>query len=102
MSKWSSGYYGNGFDDYLKQVATVYPDLDLFQVVIDDIVLPTPSGADTTIDEADASVHTVEEEVNEPAETEALDQNAPEDRNVPNSLLALEGSFAPKGLFAFD
>ena len=102
MSKWSSGYYGNGFDDYLKQVATVYPDLDLFQVVINDIVLPTPSGADTTIDEADTSVHTVEEEVKEPAETEALDQKAPEDRNVPDSLLALEGSFAPKGLSAFD
>lgn len=39
------GYYGDGIDDFLKQVATIYPDLDLSQVVTDDTVPPTPGGA---------------------------------------------------------
>ena len=44
------GYYGDGFDNCLKQMATVYPNLDLSYVVINDIVPPTTSRADTSID----------------------------------------------------
>ena len=54
-------YYGNGFDDCLKQVATFYLDLDLSQVVIDDTISLTHEGTDTVSNEIDDSVHTVEE-----------------------------------------
>ena len=29
-------YYGDGFEDYLKQVKSVYPHLDLSKVTMDD------------------------------------------------------------------
>ena len=29
-------YYGTGFDDYLKQVASTFPELDLFGITMDD------------------------------------------------------------------
>ena len=64
-----NGYYGDRFDDCLKQVAVVYPDLDLSQVVINDTVPPTLGGSNTVINKTDASVHTVEKEVKEPTET---------------------------------
>lgn len=35
-------YYGDRFDDYLKQVVAIYLDLDLPQVSIDDTVPLTP------------------------------------------------------------
>ena len=31
-----AGYYGIGFDDCLKQVASVFPELDLFRITMDD------------------------------------------------------------------
>ena len=31
-------YYGTGFDDYLKQVASAFPELDLFGITMDDEV----------------------------------------------------------------
>nr|POE80585.1 hypothetical protein CFP56_14993 [Quercus suber] len=34
-------YYGDGFDECLKQVEAAYLDLDLSQIIIDDTVLPT-------------------------------------------------------------
>lgn len=37
-------YYSNSFDDYLKQVAAIYPNLDLSQIAIDDTIPPMPSG----------------------------------------------------------
>ena len=31
-----AGYYGTGFDDCLKQVASVFPKLDLFRITMND------------------------------------------------------------------
>ena len=56
-------YYGDGFDNCLKQVGVVYRNLDLFQIIIDDIVLPTPRGDDVVSDETVDFVHMVEQEV---------------------------------------
>lgn len=44
-------------------MAAVYPDLDLSQAIIDDIVPLTPNGTDAANDETDDSVHTIEKEV---------------------------------------
>lgn len=50
------------FDDCLKQVGFVYPDLDLFKITIDDIVSQTPRGDDIVNDMPDESTHTIEQE----------------------------------------
>lgn len=81
-------------------MATVYPYLNLSQVVIDDIVPPTPSGANAVMDEADGSIHMVEEEMKEPTDAEAIDQHALEGQIIPDSLTAPKGSSAPEGPFA--
>ena len=48
-------YYDKGFDDCLKQVGSVYPDLDLSKISMDDLVLTTPTGADIVSEEIDNS-----------------------------------------------
>ena len=48
-------YYGDGFKDCLKQVGSVYPDLDLSKISMDDLVLTTPTGADIVSEEIDNS-----------------------------------------------
>lgn len=58
-----SAYYDDRFDYCLKQVRVVYPDLDLSQIIIDDIVSPTPSGEDAISNDTDDSVHIIEQEV---------------------------------------
>ena len=45
-------YYGTGFDDCLKQVASVYPELDLSEITMDVSVPMTPAG-DTVADKDD-------------------------------------------------
>lgn len=55
-------YYGDGFDDYLKQVRSVYPNLDLFKISMDDPVLTTPTGSDTVSEESNNSTY-IEEQV---------------------------------------
>ena len=65
------GYYVDGFDDCLKQVAIVYPDLDLSRVIIDDTIPLTPDGLNDF-------VHTIEDEMKEP-ESEAINQLAPKE-----------------------
>ena len=56
-------YYGDRFEDCLKQVRAAYPILNLSQIVIDNIVLPTPRGYDTVNDETIDSICTIEQEV---------------------------------------
>ena len=51
-------YYGDGFEDCLKQVRSVYPDLDLSNVSFDDSLLTTPMASDTVDEEFDDSTHT--------------------------------------------
>jgi len=50
-------YYGVGFKDCLKQVRSIYPDLDLSKVTLDDPVLMTPGGGDTVDEESDDFIH---------------------------------------------
>ena len=40
-------YYGDGFEDCLKQVRSVFPSLDLSKVTMDDPLLMTPTGGST-------------------------------------------------------
>ena len=47
-------YYGDKFEDYLKQVNSVYPHLDLSKVTMDNLLSSTPTG-DTTFEETDTS-----------------------------------------------
>ena len=47
-------YYGDGFEDCLKQVKSFFPDLDLSKVIMDDPLLSTPVG-DTIFEETDHS-----------------------------------------------
>ena len=42
-------------------MGAAYTDLDLSQIIIDNIVLPTPGGVDTVSEETDDSIHTVEQ-----------------------------------------
>nr|POF23567.1 hypothetical protein CFP56_50161 [Quercus suber] len=53
-------YYDDGFEDGLKQVESVYPDLNLSKVTLEDPVPMTPRGGDTVNEESDDSTHTKE------------------------------------------
>ena len=48
-------YYGEDFDDYLKQVGSVYLDLDLSKISMDDPVPMTFASADTINEETNDS-----------------------------------------------
>jgi len=50
-------YYGDSFDDCLKQVGFVYPDLDLSEISMDDPVPTTPAGGDIVSKETDDSTY---------------------------------------------
>ena len=56
-------YYGDAFDDYLKQIGFVYPDLDLSKITLDDMVPTTPGGSDTVNEESDDSTHMEEQDL---------------------------------------
>ena len=45
-------YYGTGFDDYLKQVASAFPGLDLSGITMEESV-PTTPARDTIANEGD-------------------------------------------------
>ena len=47
-----ANYYGTGFDDCLKQVASVYPELDLFGITMD-VSVPMTLIGDTVVDKDD-------------------------------------------------
>ena len=54
-------YYGDGFDECLKQVEAAYPKLNLSQIMIDDIVPPRLEGEDIVNDETTNSIHSVKQ-----------------------------------------
>ena len=56
-----SAYYGDGFDECLKQVEAAYPKLNLSQIMIDDIVPPRLEGEDIVNDETTNSIHSVKQ-----------------------------------------
>lgn len=91
--------YSDGFEDCLKQIATLYLNLNLSIVVIDDTVLPMLGGTNTIINEADGVVYLVEGEVKELAHAEIDGQNVPEGQTIPKGLSVPESSLAPKGQY---
>ena len=50
-------YYGDEFEDYLKQVRFIYLNFNLFKVTMDDPLPMTPTGDDTASEETDDSAH---------------------------------------------
>ena len=56
-------YYGDGFEDCLKQVKSVYPHLDLSKVTMDDLMPLTPAG-DTIFEEAGDSTQSEQDPKN--------------------------------------
>ena len=73
-------YYGGGFEDCLKQVRFVYPNLDLFKVTMDDPMQTTPAFGDTVSEETDDST---------------LTKQDPKDDNVVLAQPALEKPVTP-------
>ena len=55
-------YHGDGFDNCIKQVGSIYPNLDLSQITINDTVSPTLGGDGTVSEEPDGFAHTVKQE----------------------------------------
>ena len=55
-------YYGVGFEDYLKQVRFIYPDLDLSKFTLDKPASTTPGGGDIADEESDDSTHIEEQD----------------------------------------
>ena len=55
-------YYGERFKDCLKQVGSVYPNLDLSKINLDDPVPTTLRGGDTINEESSDSIHTEEQD----------------------------------------
>ena len=55
-------YYGAGFEEYLKQVRFVYPDLDLSKVTLNNPMLTTSGGGDIADEESDDSTHIEEQD----------------------------------------
>ena len=73
-------YYDDGFEDCLKQVGSVYLDLDLSKVSLDDPLLTTPKGGDIVDEKSDDSAH--------------IDEQIPKDNRVVIAQLVLEGHVA--------
>ena len=72
-------YYGDGFEDCLKQVKSIYPHLDLSKVTMDDPLQSTPTG------------NTILDEINDSTESK-LD---PKDDGVVLAQLAMDPSVTP-------
>ena len=49
-------YYGDRFEDYLKQVRSVYPNLDLSKVTMDNLLPTTPARGDIVSKETSDSI----------------------------------------------
>ena len=58
-----SVYNGVGFEDCLKQVGPVYPDLDLSKISLNDPIPTTPRGGDTINEESNDSAHTKDQDL---------------------------------------
>ena len=55
-------YYGIEFEDWLKKVRSIYLDLDLSKVTLDDPVSSTPGGGDIVNEKSDDSTHIEEQD----------------------------------------
>ena len=72
-------YYGDGFEDCLKQVKSIYPHLDLSKVTMDDPLLSTPAG------------DTIQKETNDSTESES----DPKDDSIVLAQLAADPPVTP-------
>ena len=72
-------YYGDGFEDCLKQVKSIYPHLDLSKVTMDDPLLSTPAG------------DTIQKETNDSIESES----DPKDDSIVLAQLAADPPVTP-------
>ena len=50
-------YYGDGFEDFLKQVKSIYLNLNLSKVTMDEPLLRTPIGGNTISEETNDSTY---------------------------------------------
>ena len=80
-------YYGDRFEDCLKQVWSVYPNLDLSKVTMDNLLPTTPARGDT-----------VSKETNDSIESE----RDPKDDGVVLAQPTVEGPVVPLGSSADD
>jgi len=80
-------YFGDGFEDYLKQVKSVYLNLDLSKVTMDNPLPITPVGGDTISEETDDSTQSEQD---------------PKDDGVVLAQLAVKGPIAPLAPSAED
>lgn len=71
-------------------------------MVINDIVLPAPSGVDIVLNEADGVIHLVEGEVQELAQIETNSSSVLEGQTVTEGLFVPKGSSAPEGQFVLN
>ena len=92
-------YYGDGFEDYLKQVKSVYPHLDLSKVSMD-APLPSTPVDDATLEEDDDFT---ESKVNPKDDSIVLAQPATMDKPVvlltpsANTLTQVAQDLPPEG-----
>ena len=68
-------------------MGAAYPDLDLSQIIIDNIVLPTPGRVDTVSEETGDSIHTVEQGAKD-ADAKTVIQPTPNSLETPAIQLA--------------
>nr|POE71101.1 hypothetical protein CFP56_27106 [Quercus suber] len=83
-------------------VTALYPNLDLSQVVINDIVSPVPSGVDTVLNEVNGVIHLVEGEVKELAQIETNSSSILKGQTVTEGLFVPKGSSAPESQFVLN
>lgn len=73
-------YYGDGFEDCLKQVRSVYPYLDLSKISLDNLMSAILGGGDIIHEESDDSIH--------------IEEQGPKDDGVVIAQPALDGPVA--------
>lgn len=73
-------YYCDGFDNYLKQVGSVYPNLNLSKISMKDLLLTSPAHGDFVSKQTNNSTHTEQD---------------PKDDGVVLAQLALERPIVP-------
>ena len=76
----SAVYYGEGFNDCLKLVRFVYPDLDVSKISMDDTMPTTPTDGDTVSEETNNSTQS---------------KRDPKDNGVVLAQPVVEGPVAP-------
>lgn len=94
-------YYGDGFEDWLKQVKSVYPNLDLSKVTMNDPLPTTPAHSDTISEETDDSTESEQDPkddglvLTQPAVEGPVASLAPSANDPPFDLFAQDAQNTP-------